>query len=341
MEHKRRTEKKLSGEELSRHILKIFERRGNKALDIAKRKVLEEAEKLECKEAREALKYFMNERWKETTRAALLSIACEALGGKPNVTTPIAVPLILIGGAVDIHDDIIDKTKRKRNRLTVYGKFGEEIALLVGDALLLKGLCLLYEASKEIPQDKMQDIFEVLKSFFFEMGDAEALEVSLRRRTLLTVDEYMNFVRKKAAELEAYMRISAILADGSRKEIEALSRYGRILGMLVIMGDDNADMLNPTDVLNRIKNEVLPFPIIYALNKPQVKEKLMPILQKKKLTRKDAETIFHIIYKAKVFDEIGTFFTKLINEGRKALIPIKQNKLLILILESTYPRNKA
>jgi geranylgeranyl pyrophosphate synthase len=107
------------------------------------------------------------------------------------------------------------------------------------------------------------------------------------------------------------------------------------------MGDDNADMLNPTDVLNRIKNEVLPFPIIYALNKPQVKEKLMPILQKKKLTRKDAETIFHIIYKAKVFDEIGTFFTKLINEGRKALIPIKQNKLLILILESTYPRNKA
>ena len=333
---KRRTEK-LSGEELSRYISKIFERRGRKALEAAKLKVLEEAEKLECKKAREALIYFINEYWKETTRAALLSIACEALGGNPNIATPIAVPLILIGGAVDIHDDIIDRTKRKRKHLTVYGKFGEDIALLVGDALLFKGLCLLYEASKNIPQHKMRDIFEILKNFFFEMGDAEALEISLRRRALLTVEEYLNFVRKKAAEMEAYLRISAILANGSRKEIEALSQYGRILGMLVIMGDDNADMLNSTDALNRIKNEILPFPIIYALNRPQLKEKLLPILQNKELTRKDAEIIFHIIYKANVFDEIGVFFRKLIEEGRRILMPIKQNELLIWILESTYP----
>ena len=333
------SEKRLFGEKLSRYVAKMFEERGRKALGIARKVMAEETAKLDCEEAREALKYFMNDYWSETTRPALLSVVCEALGGNPDVTTPIAVPLILISGAVDIHDDLIDQSKMKRNHPTLYGKFGKDIALLVGDALLFKGFSLLHEASRELQPEKVHTVFELIRKSFFELGDAEALELALKTRRRIKIEEYMELVKKKAADFEAYMRISVILADGSKEEIEALGRYGRILGMLVILGDDNADTLDSFELMNRIKNEVLPLPLIYALYKPSLRKKIIPILQKKKLTKKDAETILDIVYRANIFEKIEKHFRELIAEAKNNIKAIKNKDLLIQILESTYPKN--
>lgn len=340
---KRPPNKRLSGEKLSEYIARLFKERGKEALEIARAIVMEEAEKIDCKEAREALEYFMNEYWKDTARAALLSIACETLGGEHRKTVHIAVPLILIGGAVDIHDDIIDRTKIKRRGLTVYGKFGGDIALLVGDALLFKGLSLLSQVSEKIEPEKLRTIVEVLKNCFFELGDAEAIETSMRRKsrkTTLAVNEYMGYVRKKAAEVEAYMRIAAILANASTKEIEALAQYGRILGILITIGDDNSDTLNPRDLINRIKHEVPPLPIIYALSQENAREKLMPILQKKELTMRDAKKILNIVFAEGIFNELEkNYIMKLIEEGRQVLKTISlDSTVLVDILESTYPK---
>ena len=98
----------ISQEEITNQLLKLLEERGRTALEMARKTVLEE--KIESKEVREALTYFINEYWHDVTRPAILSLACEAVGGDPNITTPIAVPLILISGAIDIHDDIIDQS---------------------------------------------------------------------------------------------------------------------------------------------------------------------------------------------------------------------------------------
>jgi geranylgeranyl pyrophosphate synthase len=328
--------RKLSGERLSKYIVKVFDEKGREALEIAKKVMLEEAERLECKEAREAIKYFINDYWKDTTRPALLSIVCEALGGDSNTTTPIAVPLILISGATDIHDDIIDKTKAKRGRPTVYGKFGREIALLVGDALLFKGLTLLHEASKKIPIEKVNTIFNLLQKAYFRLGDGEALEVSLRSKEI-SVEEYLKVAERKAAALEAYMRISAILANATKEETDTLGKFGRILGILVILGDDNADMLDPSELINRIKNEIPPLPLIYALQEPDLRREIQSILQGN-LTNRAAVKILDLVYEANIFNKVEKHFLNLIEEGKNVLKIISNNKPLIQILESTYPK---
>lgn len=333
------SEKRLTGEELSEYIAKLFEERGKKALEITRKIINDEIARLSCEEAREALKYFMSTKLKDTTRPSLLSIACEALGGEPEKTTPIAVPLILISGAVDVHDDIIDQSIARKGKLTLYGKFGRDIALLIGDALLFKGFILLCEASKKFPPEKIGTIFELVKDLFFELGEAEAYELSLRKREAIKIEEYIELVKRKAADFEAYMRISALLAEASNKETEALGKYGRLLGMLIILGDDNADMLDPSEVINRVRNEVLPLPIIYALHKPHLRRKIVTFLRKKKMTRKDAEEISDMIYKAGVFDDIEKkFVLKFISDAKNALKNIKNKKLLIQVLESTYPK---
>jgi len=85
-------------EEMMEQVQRLLEERGRKALEMARKTVLEE--KIECKEVREALKYFMTEYWHDVARPALLSLVCEAVGGDPYITTPIAIPMTLISGAI-------------------------------------------------------------------------------------------------------------------------------------------------------------------------------------------------------------------------------------------------
>lgn len=332
---KKRRNAEISPEEAMKQLQKIFKKRGIKALEMARKEILKE--KIECKEAREALRYFMTEYWKDLARPTLLSLACEAIGGDPELTTPIAVPMILISGAIDIHDDIIDQSKVKNRHPTVYGKFEKDIALLVGDALLFEGLTLLHEAvEKGVPAEKITVIIGIIRRTFFELGDAEALELHFRGRRDITPEEYVHVVRKKAADVEAHTRISAVLGGGSNGEIEALSEYGRLLGMLIILRDDLMDLIDLKEISQRIKRESLPLPILYALQDPKIKPILNSVLSKEMITKKDAERILELIHKAGGIKYLERFMQELANRAYLILDKIGPNrKYLKLFIQST------
>ena len=324
-------QKHRSQEEIMEQVQKIFEERGRKALEMARNEILEE--KIECKEVREALKYFMTEYWHDVARPALLSLACEAVGGDPEITTPIAIPMTLISGAIDIHDDIIDQSKFKGSRPTVLGKFGRNIALLVGDALLFKGFTLLHEAvEKGIPAEKVAVIINIIKNTFFELGDAEALELQFRGRMDVTPEEYLRVVRKKAADVEAHTRISAILGGGSKEEIETLGEYGRLLGMMIILRDDLIDMIDLEEAVHRIKKEHLSLPVLYALQNPEIRSALGPLLLKKIITKKDAEKILAVVDKAGGFNRVEEFMQELAQNAYSRIEKVKQNKKYLELL---------
>jgi len=324
-------QKHSSQEEMMEQVQKILEERGRKALEMARQTILQE--EIECKEVREALKYFMTEYWHDVARPALLSLACESVGGNPDITTPIAIPMTLISGAIDIHDDIIDQSKVKGSRPTVLGKFGKDIALLVGDALLFKGFTLIHEAvEKGIPAEKVAVIISIIKNTFFELGDAEALELQFRGRIDITPEEYLRVVRKKAADVEAHTRISAILGGGSKEEIEALGEYGRLLGMMIILRDDIIDMIDLEEIVHRVKKECLPLPIFYALQNSKIKSTLNSILRKKKITKRDAKTILEVTDKARGLEHTGKLMQKLATDAYRSAENLRQNAEFFILL---------
>jgi len=329
-------QKNLSPEEAMKQIQKIFKKRGTKALEMAKREILKE--KIECKAVKEALTYFMNEYWLDYSRPALLSMACEAVGGDPELTTFIAVPMTLLSGAVDIHDDIIDQSTEKRGKPTVFGKFGSDIALLVGDALLFKGFTFLCEANEKFPSEKMTTIVNIIKNAFYELGDAEALELELRKRLDVTPEESLTVARKKAANVEAYTRIGAILGGGTEAEIDALSKYGTALGMLLVMQDEYIDMLDPEEFLHRLRYECLPLPMVYALQNPKTRKKVERILRNG-ITEQGADKIVKIFYETQEAKYFKKAVQSLVEEAHAQLRKVKYNtylRLLILALESRF-----
>jgi geranylgeranyl diphosphate synthase type I len=320
----------INQKEITEQLLRLLKERGKKALELTRKTVIEE--KIESKVVLEALKYFITEYWHDTIRPGLFSLVCEAVGGDPDITNPIAISVSLISGGIDIHDDIIDQSEKKVGLSTVFGKFGKDIAMLVGDALLFKGFNVLYAAiEKGIPPKQIAIISDIITKTFFELGDAEALELQFRGRVDVSPEHYISVVRKKAADVEACTRISAIVGGGSKEEIEALAEYGRILGMLLILRDDMVDMFDPEETIHRIKKEHLSLVILYALQNTEMKHSISDLI-KKTVTEKDVEKLTAIVEKAGGFALMNTYMNELAKDAYNKIELAKFNKNYLAIL---------
>lgn len=309
-------------------LQKLFKQKGLKTLEKARKTIL--AERIESREIKEALHYFMTACWHDTARPGLLALVSESLGGKSEDTTDVAIPLILIGGATDIHDDIIDESKTKYGKPTVYGKFGKNTAILAGDALFFKGLSMLNRTCTARPE-----IIDIVKNTFFELGDAEALELQLRKKPSANPELYLNIIRKKAADVEAHTRIAAIISSATKKQIEILGNYGRTLGMLIILKDDYIDSLEHEELKHRTQKEHFPMPLLYALTDPTTYAAITKILQKRDITKKDTQTLKTLIRKAKGYQKTAQLMDSLIRTAEKQITTIANKKYLQLMLNAT------
>lgn len=319
-------------EKLMLRVIAVLRERGRKAIELAKQYVLQE--EIEFKPLQEALRYFMEE-WQDVLHPALLSLACEAVGGEPDATTEVGAAIVLLAGGADVHDDIIDQSTIKDIQLTVYGKFGKDIAILTGDALLFKGVYLLHRACESLPKNKKQMILEIIKHAFFEISSAEAKEASFRGRLDLSGQEYLDIIKKKVAAGEASTRIGAIVGNGTEKEVEILGHYGRTYGMLMTIKDEFVDVFEPDELTNRTERECLPLPILLTFQDSSKKTIILQLL-KEQLTEDKIDTILDLTIDSKETRDFKKEMKCLIKKENQQLCHIKNcQEILELLLWST------
>lgn len=294
--------------------------RSKKALKKAKKEVLNEKRK--SKTINDAFKYYAKT-WNDVVHPGLLSIGYEAAGGKNEDLTELQVATLLLTAGFDIHDDIIDESEIKHGLPTVFAKFGKNISLLVGDAFLMKALVLLHKLEKDFSSEKMEAIWDIIDGLFFELGDAEALEASLKNNVDVSAEECLRILRMKSSTFEAHMRIGAIIGGGKPTVINLLSDFGRTMGILINIREDFIDVFEAEELQNRFKNECLPLPIIYAFKNKQTKKKIMHYFSKPKFTNTDAEEIVDIVFEdenvEKFRQKINHMVEKLLDRASKEL----------------------
>ena len=76
-------------------------------------------------------------------RPLLALIACDLFEKKPEVALDAALAVELFHNFSLIHDDILDAAPLRRNQATVHKKWSSNIALLSGDAMLVKSFQIL------------------------------------------------------------------------------------------------------------------------------------------------------------------------------------------------------
>jgi geranylgeranyl pyrophosphate synthase len=316
-------------EKLIIKVNQMLVKRSKKSLEIARKEILQE--KRESKEINNAFKYYAKS-WYDVAHPGLVSIACEAVGGNPEDTIPIQVATLLLTAGFDIHDDIIDESKTKHGKLTVFSKFGKDITLLVGDAFLMKALVLLHKLARQFPAEKLDAIWEIISNLFFELGDAEALETALKGNIDVSPEESFRILKMKASTFEAHMRIGAIVGGGEKEVVDLLGDYGRMFGILVSIREDFIDVFEAEELKNRLRNECLPLPILYAFKNPMTKRTILDYISKQRFSDKDAEKVVDIIYADKNVESFRNEMSKL---AEKALTAIKDipNQMLVTQIE--------
>ena len=210
-----------------------------------------------------------------------MMMVCEAVGGDAELTKEIAKGLILIAAAIDLHDDIIDKSETKHGEFTTMGLYGPEITLIAGDLLYVIGFLQIMGAIART--DWSSDIIRIIKRQLLLLADAEALEFEMAKHsTLPTQKLYRKLIRRKAADAVLYTVVPAIIAGSSDQVLRFLLRLGQFIGEVAIIADDYEDLYDKHEISHRFTFELPPLHVI-SLFELGEKPKVLDLLKKEKL----------------------------------------------------------
>src|SRR2546423_8883554 len=163
-------------------------------------------------------------------RPILCLATAEACRGKIDDALPLACAIECIHTYSLVHDDLpsMDNDDFRRGRPTCHRAFGEGIAVLAGDALLTIAFEIVARATPTRRYDAITLLREVAvaagsqKLIAGQVADLEAEGKKVRRAQLRYIHE-----NKTAAILTTAVRLGAMSANASTRQLEAITRFGR------------------------------------------------------------------------------------------------------------------
>jgi len=204
----------------------------------------------------------------------LLAIAsAEAAGGDAPGLDEAACALEMIHTYSLIHDDLpaLDNDDLRRGRPTSHKVFGEAMAILAGDALLT----LAFQVLAGMPADaatRTALIAEIAAAAGTVGGMIGGQVHDLEGERLPPTAAMLERIHtaKTGALLVASVRAGALCARAGPDQYEALSRYGRHIGLAFQIVDDILDVEQPSEKLGKTagkdaEQHKITFPAVYGL----------------------------------------------------------------------------
>lgn len=150
-----------------------------------------------------------------------------------------AIALEMLHAYSLVHDDLpcMDNDDLRRGKATVHKKFGEEIAVLTGDALLNEAACLLFEISLKNNSYIKASKYLLDHAGYKGMLDGQVLD--LKRDIKATKDYIFKVYDKKTADLFRASLVSpGLILDLSEDKLIKLENYAKAIGLGYQIKDD-------------------------------------------------------------------------------------------------------
>ncbi|XP_049390339.1 geranylgeranyl pyrophosphate synthase, chloroplastic-like [Solanum stenotomum] len=189
-------------------------------------------------------------------RPMLCLAACDLVGGNQGNAMAAACAVEMIHTMSLIHDDLpcMDDDDLRRGKPTNHKVYGEDVAVLAGDALLAFAFEYLATATIGVsPSRILVAVAELAKSVGTEglvAGQVADLACTGNPNVGLEMLEFIH-IHKTAALLEASVVIGAILGGGADEEVDKLRRFARCIGLLFQVVDDILDMTKSSEELGK------------------------------------------------------------------------------------------
>jgi geranylgeranyl pyrophosphate synthase len=175
-----------------------------------------------------------------------------------------ATAIELLHMATLVHDDVLDRAELRRGRPTVAHAYGVETAVSAGNYLLAG-------AFQELVGAGDAGAVDVLSSTAVGLSEGEVLQRDDAYRVSVTQAEYELRCERKTADLfAAACRLGAMLSGAGGQAEEALSDYGRLIGLAFQVFDDILDCSGEEASTGKrsgadVRDGTVTLPLIFAL----------------------------------------------------------------------------
>lgn len=313
--------------------IKEFEKKLELYRNTLNKLILNDISKRKPKSLYDPLVYFLKSSGKRL-RGILVLLVSNLVNGKQNdLPYNQAIAVELLHNFTLIHDDIMDNSNKRHNKLTLHVKYDLSTAILAGDTLL----AIAYEFLDRDLKINQQKIYEEFTKALSIVCEGQALDKEFETRKKVTIPNYFEMISKKTGALiKTACRIGALLNTNNNSInidlIENLGNFGLYTGIAFQIQDDLLDVIGNQKLFGKTKGTDLiegkkTYLLLNALKKAKGKDliELQKIIENKGIKPSSVKKYIDIYYRTGVIEQAKEEINKHFENAKKILSTLSKN----------------
>lgn len=181
-------------------------------------------------------------------RPSLLLMTADAFGNAADVAFSPAAGIEVFHNFTLLHDDVMDKSDMRRNRPSVFAKWGLNTAILSGDTMLTLATQLMAEVS----DSTLRPVLDAFNSMAIRVYEGQRLDMDFETSENVSLEDYLRMIMDKTGALiGCAAKIGALIGGASEAEADKMYEYGMMLGVAFQIQDDWLDVFGDSTTFGK------------------------------------------------------------------------------------------
>jgi geranylgeranyl diphosphate synthase type II len=190
------------------------------------------------KELYEPVTYIMSLGGKRL-RPVLVLMGCDFFGEHIDKAIHAAVAVELFHNFTLVHDDLMDNAPLRRNQPTVHEKWNNSIAILSGDAMMIKA----YQELNKVDPQLLPRLIATFSETAIKVCEGQQLDMNYEKIQKVSILQYLKMIELKTAVLlGASLKMGAIIGNAREEDANQLYEFGKHIGVAFQLQDDILDV---------------------------------------------------------------------------------------------------
>lgn len=187
-------------------------------------------------------------------RPMLVMLSCGIFSDDALQALPAAAAVEMFHNFTLLHDDIMDNAAVRRGKPSVFARWGQNVAILSGDAMMISSYRLL----SGVPPRLLPQILATFNEMALEVCEGQQYDMDFELKSKVSVVDYMHMIElKTSALLSGAVAIGAMLGGASEEDCRKLRRFALELGLAFQLQDDLLDSYGGEELGKTIGGDIL------------------------------------------------------------------------------------